>query len=111
MIDGINALYHLKTSDPGKALEKACKEFESIFAHQLIKTMGSSLEEGFAGGGLAGDMYDDMLYMELARQCTRGQGLGLAKVLEHQLQGRLPKHTKGQGGQDASDKQLWRISR
>lgn len=111
MIDGMSAIYHLKATNPGQALEKACKEFETIFAHQIIKTMGSSLEEGFSGGGLAGDTYDDMFYMEMARQCTKGRGLGLAKVLEHQLQGRIAKNAEVQGGQDASDKQLWRTSR
>lgn len=88
MIDGVSALYHLKASDPGKALEKACQEFETIFAHQLLKTMGASLEEGFAGGGLAGEMYNDMLYLEMARTATRGRGFGLAEILRHQLAGR-----------------------
>jgi len=111
MIDGIGALYHLKATDPGKALEKACREFETIFAHQILKTMGESLEEGFSGGGLAGDMYDDWFYMELARAATQGRGLGLAGILEKQLQGRVHPKTADQGGQDASDSKLWRTSR
>lgn len=111
MIDGIGALYHLKATDPGKALTKACREFETIFAHQILKTMGESLEEGFAGGGLAGDMYDDWFYMEMARAATQGRGLGLGSVIEKQLQGSLAYKTVGQGGQDASDNKLWRTGR
>jgi len=111
MIDGIGALYHLKATDPGKALTKACREFETIFAHQILKTMGESLEEGFSGGGLAGDMYDDLLYMELARKVSEGRGLGLARVVEQQLRGRFASQIEGQGGQDASDNKLWRTSR
>ena len=102
MIDGIGALYHLKATDPGKALTKVCKEFETIFAHQILKTMGETL---------AGEMYDDLLYMELARKVSEGRGLGLAKVVEKQLSDRFSNQIKGQGGQDASDNKLWRTGR
>lgn len=111
MIDGIGALYHLKASDPGQALTKACKEFETIFAHQILKTMGATLEEGFSGGGLAGDMYDDLLYMELARKVSEGRGLGLATVVEQQLRQRFSGQLEGKGGQDASDNTVWRTGR
>ncbi len=111
MIDGIGALYHLKASDPGKALHKACQEFETVFAHQILKTMGQTLEEGFAGDGLAGDMYDDLLYLELARKVTEGRGLGLATVVEQQLKERFSGQIADQGGQDASDNTVWRTGR
>jgi Rod binding domain-containing protein len=111
MIDGIGALYHLKASDPGQALIKACKEFETIFAHQILKTMGATLEEGFSGGGLAGDMYDDLLYMELARKVCEGRGLGLAAVVEQQLRQRFSGQLESKGGQDASDNTVWRTNR
>jgi flagellar protein FlgJ len=111
MIDGIGALYHLKASDPAKALDKACREFETIFAHQILKTMGESLEEGFSGGGLAGDMYDDLLYMELARKVSEGRGLGLATVVEQQLRSRFANQFEGQGGQNASDNEIWKAGR
>lgn len=104
MIDSISALYHLKASDPQKALVKSCKEFESIFAHQLLKSMAATLEDGFAGEGLAGNIYDDMLYMEIARKVTEGPGLGFAKVAERQLQQQYAKQTKAQGGGYASEK-------
>lgn len=104
MIDGINALYHLKASDPQLAIKKSCQEFESIFVHQLLKGMAETLEEGFAGGGVAGNIYDDMLYREIARKVTEGQGLGLAKAAERQLQARWSMQTTAQGGGNASEK-------
>lgn len=106
MIDGISSLYHLKASNPDKALEKACQEFETIFTHQLLKTMGASLEEGFAAGGLAGEMYNDMLYLEMARAATHGRGFGLAEVLRHQLAGRGGTQGQVQGGQHVTDKHV-----
>lgn len=104
MIDGINALYHLKASDPQLAIKKSCREFESIFVHQLLKGMASTLEDGFAGDGLAGSMYDDMLYTEIARKVADGQGLGLSKAMERQLQKQLTKQMETQGGGYASEK-------
>jgi flagellar protein FlgJ len=91
MMDGISALYHLKATNPGKALEKACKEFETIFTHQLLKTMGETLEEGFMTESLAGEMYNDMLYWEVAREASEGRGLGLARILQDQMEVRMAK--------------------
>ena len=49
MIRGVQTLKHISQTDPRQALEGACKEFESIFAHQILKTMGESMPDGLFG--------------------------------------------------------------
>jgi signal transduction protein with GAF and PtsI domain len=67
------------------------EQFETIFAHQLLKTMGETLEEGFMTESLAGEMYNDMLYWEVARKASEGRGLGLARILQDQMEVRMAK--------------------
>ena len=82
MIGSVSNLYHLRQSNPEKALEKACKEFEAIFAHQLLKTMGESIsDDGLLEQGLADDMYRDMLYTSIAQSVSETGSLGISKIL------------------------------
>ena len=86
MITGVEALKHISQTDPNKALEKACREFESIFAHQLLKTMGESMNEGFFGEGLASDFYKDMLFRSIASSMAESGSLGIGKVIERHME-------------------------
>ena len=47
MIRDVGMLAHMNRTDPVKALDKVCKEFETLFANQLLKTMKESMPEGF----------------------------------------------------------------
>ncbi|HHO75145.1 MAG TPA: hypothetical protein ENN05_01805 [Deltaproteobacteria bacterium] len=82
MINSIAALNHLRESDPHKALSMAGKEFESIFAYQILKTMGDSISEGLFGSGLASEFYKDMLFQSVARSVAETGALGIGKILE-----------------------------
>jgi Rod binding domain-containing protein len=62
MIRDVAMIAHMKPGNPAKALDRACAEFETLFAHQLLKTMSSSVPEGFMDGGFASDVYRDMFY-------------------------------------------------
>lgn len=58
-------------------------QFEAILVRQLLgKSVGSML-----GGdaGVSGTVYGDMMTDVLAQKLTAGGGLGLAKMIEHQL--------------------------
>ncbi|MCD6569526.1 MAG: rod-binding protein [Deltaproteobacteria bacterium] len=85
MIPEISSLFHLRSSNPEAALKKACKEFESIFTHQLLKVSGNSMPEGYISPGLSGEIYMDMLFMSLARSVSKGKGLGIADALYNQM--------------------------
>lgn len=70
-----------------QALQKIAQQFESLFLHEMLKSMrkaNESFEEGslFGGGDTEfyRDMYDQQLSLSLARK-----GTGLAKVIYEQL--------------------------
>ena len=89
MINGISELYHVKQSSPDKALDKACKEFEAIFAHQLMKVMGDSIPKGgLFDGGLASDMYKDLLFEAIGNSVAETGMLGVGSVLKRGMQSR-----------------------
>ena len=69
---------------PRADVEKAARELETQFAHMLIKSMRSASP----GNALGGDTrYRDMYDQQLARELTKGRGLGLAPMITRQLQG------------------------
>lgn len=87
MIRDVAMISRLNQTNPAKALEKACAEFETLFAHQLLKTMSESLpEDGFLDEGFGSDIYKDMFYMEVARNIGSSGALGLRDTLKGYLQ-------------------------
>ncbi len=85
---GLESLRRSVHSDDPAAIREVARQFESLFARMLIKSMrdaigpdpifGSDQEQTYQG------MFDDQLSLEL----TRGHGLGLADMLVRQLQGK-----------------------
>lgn len=86
MINGINEMYHLKQTNKDKALDTACKEFESMFAHQLLKVMGEAMPDGLFEEGLASDMYKDLLYQSVGKAIAETGALGIGNVLRNHMQ-------------------------
>jgi len=86
MIKGVTELYHIKNANPAKALDLASREFESIFAHQLLKTMGQSMPDGLFEEGLASDIYKDMLFQAMARVMAESGSLGIGEVVRQHMQ-------------------------
>lgn len=97
MIHGINEMYHLKQSNPDKALDATCKEFESMFAHELLKVMGESIPDGLFEDGLASDIYKDMLYQSVGDMIAESGALGVGYVLKHYMNS-LGKESEGSSG-------------
>ena len=72
---------------PRGDIEKAARELETQFAHMLIKSMRSASP----GNALGGDTrYRDMYDQQLARELSKGRGLGLAPMIMRQLEGATP---------------------
>ena len=65
-------------------LKKACKDFESIFVHTLLKTMRKSLPKTETSSS-SKDMVTSLGDLELARTIAHGRGIGLGEVLFEQL--------------------------
>jgi flagellar protein FlgJ len=95
---GLAALKKSVRSNDPNALRQVAKQYESLFARMMIKSMrdavgkdpmfGSDQEQSYQ------EMYDDQLSIEI----TKGKGLGLADVLVRQMQ-----HLTGGDKTDKSD--------
>ncbi|HVW67836.1 MAG TPA: flagellar assembly peptidoglycan hydrolase FlgJ [Steroidobacteraceae bacterium] len=96
---GLAALKKSARSNDPEALRAVAKQYESLFARMMIKSMrdavgkdpifGSDEEQTYQG------MYDDQLSIEM----TKGHGLGLADMLVRQMQ-----RLTGGSRTDAADK-------
>ena len=107
MISDIAMLSHLNQTSPVKALEKACKEFETLFAHQILKTMGESLpDDGIVEKTFAEEMFKDMLYLEVARCVGDSGGLGIGDILKRHIQERFGEDGKSGPNREKTDKEV-----
>lgn len=98
----LNALQMLESYKPlntpkapgGKndqGLKEACKEFETILLEQMLQSMRKTVNKsGLMQGGMAEDIFEDMLYEQYARKMSNSANLGLADMLYKQLS---QKHT------------------
>ncbi len=84
---------------PRSRIDTAARELETQFAQMLIKSMRSTS----MGDPLAGDnsTYRDMYDQQLARELTKGRGLGLAPIIARQLERSLPSSSPQAAGADA----------
>lgn len=70
-----------------RKLMDTCVEMESILVGKMLKEMRSTLhkEESLLYGGMAEDIFEDMLYDEYALSMSKNSSLGLARMLYNQL--------------------------
>lgn len=70
-----------------KKLKEVCIQMESIFVNQMLKAMRQTLnkENDILYGGMAQEIFEDMLYNEYALKLSKTANLGLAKMLYNQL--------------------------
>lgn len=69
-----------------KKLKQACSDLEAIFVSMVFKQMRSTVQKtGLIDGGMAEEMYEEMLYDKYAEEASKGKGIGLADLLYQQL--------------------------
>ena len=74
------------SADDPRTLERACKEFESLFMKELLKSMRKTVpKDGILGESFARDTMTDMLDGELAREMSAAGGIGIHRLLVEQL--------------------------
>ena len=75
------------SSEPDdKKLEKACRDFESLFVNYLMQKMRETIpENSLFGGGQAEQIYTGMLDNEVAKSVSQQRGIGLAAVMYAQM--------------------------
>ena len=100
--DGAGGIVDKQAAEKEKKLKKACADFESVLVYQLFKSMrktvpASGLLDRFPGK----DTYTMMMDQKVAEDmATRGDGLGIQKMLFNQFNRQLNKQPakKGEGG-------------
>ena len=73
-----------KTDD--EKLKKACMDFESVFIQKMFKAMRQTIpKSGLFGEGPGKDIFESLFDQELSKSLAQRDGLGLGKVLYHQM--------------------------
>jgi len=69
--------------DPEARLRAVATEFESLFAKQMLDSMRATLnpDTDLFYGGMAEDIFQDMLYEEYARMMSKTGSLGVADII------------------------------
>lgn len=83
---GLDALRRSAREHDPAAVREVAKQFESLFARMLIKSMRDAVGRDPIFGSDQGDAYQSMFDDQLSVELTRGHGLGLADMLVRQLQ-------------------------
>ena len=94
-------------------LQKACSEMESLFLNHLLQKMRSTIEKSdLFGGGQTEELYTSMLDGEIARNLAKAGGIGLAGVLQQQLEmARISSAAEAEEVIDAEDQQPVKTTR
>lgn len=83
-----NSNQKINSGISNKALYDACVDFESLFVKQMLNSMRSTIDKSsLLDGGMAQNIFEDMLYDEYANQISKSQSLGLATKMYNQLLG------------------------
>lgn len=68
-------------------VKKVAREFESLFAGMMLKSMRATVgTDSLTGGGRGEEVYRSLLDQEYANAMVQGNGLGLARLIEEQLE-------------------------
>ena len=98
-IGNINNLANLQYQnlrlDPPKAkgddakLKQACEDFSAIFIKQMLNSMKKTVHKtGMMDGGMAEEIFEDMLYDEYAKTMAKTADFGLSGMMYRQLSGK-----------------------
>lgn len=69
-----------------KKLKEACKQFESVFTYEMLKSMRNSIQKcDLFSGGQAEEIYQSMLDQELAKNMSGQGNNSIANILYQQL--------------------------
>ncbi len=84
---GIAALRNEARGDKAESAGEAAQQFEALFVQMMLKSMRDALPEGGLMGGNGMDLYQELHDQQVALDISRQGGLGLAKMIEAQVQG------------------------
>lgn len=77
--------------DDNKRLKKACEEFEALFMSKMFSSMRETVGDGgLVKKNMGEKIFTEMLDTEVAKQSSKGQGMGLSKMLFDAMSKNLP---------------------
>jgi flagellar protein FlgJ len=81
-----NLRYEIPDGTDLERLRTVAEDFEAIFVKQMLESMRSTLnpDNRLVDTGMAGEIYDDMLYDEYAQIMAKSGGFGLADMIVNQ---------------------------
>ena len=72
--------------DKSSKLYKVSQDFEAIFIKQMLNVMRKSVSKtGLMDGGMAEEIFEDMLYDEYAEKMAQSGSFGIADMIFRQL--------------------------
>ena len=81
-----NSIKRGMVGENDKKLKKACSEFEAIFIKQMLDSMRKTVSKsGLINGGMAEDIFEDMLYDKYAEKMSKTGNFGIKDILYKQL--------------------------
>ena len=88
--NALSGLKRLSKDNSPEAIKEASRQFEALFVQQVMKSMRDATPKGGMFDSEETRMYQSLLDQQMSMQLsTRGNGFGLAKVIERQMtQGR-----------------------
>jgi len=67
-------------------VKQACSDFEAIFIKQMLDSMRKTVEKtSLLGGGMAEEIFEDMIYDEYAKKMSKIGDFGIKDMLYKQL--------------------------
>ncbi|MDA3938703.1 MAG: rod-binding protein [Spirochaetia bacterium] len=67
-------------------VKQACSDFEAILIKQMLDSMRKTVEKtSLLGGGMAEDIFEDMIYDEYAKKMSKTGDFGIKDMLYRQL--------------------------
>lgn len=77
---------NIRSTKEKEKLEEACKDFESIFVNQLMKSMRKTVNKtGLIDGGRGEEIFQSMLDEEYSKEIAKEGRLGISDMLFRQL--------------------------
>ena len=90
--DAGTAKQKMPVVDKSSKLYEQCEALETFFLKNLISGMRKTVEKtDFTKGGFAGEIYEDMLYDEYAKNFSRNANFGMAELAYLELTGQRGK--------------------
>ena len=69
-----------------ESLRESTREFEAIFINEMFKSMRKTVPDGgLIEKDINEEIYREMMDMEMARNASSGEGIGLGKAMFEQL--------------------------